>query len=239
MYLMFGKNLKKNREEISVNFEAEILVRDTIKLNILKEIKEKTISLAFQMNDGNVEDYITQIHNENSRVKVYGNFNISESIDGDILTIRPVSVGNSLKCVITFSGDVSEKSVSIIRNADKKEENAYKIDKSFQKFELIPSEDKYILNLAYSDEIQMKEKILKIEQEYKKDYDSAKSEVEGLKQQIEIDKSILEYYKDKDVKPIEDIIREITEKIDEAEKQIALFIIKKKKKTMEIEGVNS
>ena len=131
-----------------MNFEAEILVRDTIKLNILKEIKEKTISLAFQMNDGNVEDYITQIHNENSRVKVYGNFNISESIDGDILTIRPVSVGNSLKCVITFSGDVSEKSVSIIRNADKKEENAYKIDKSFQKFELIPSEDKYILNLA-------------------------------------------------------------------------------------------
>ena len=105
-----------------MNFEAEILVRDTIKLNILKEIKEKTISLAFQTNDGNVEDYITQIHNENSRVKVYGNFNISESIDGDILTIRPVSVGNSLKCVITFSGDVSEKSVSIIRNADKKEE---------------------------------------------------------------------------------------------------------------------
>ena len=49
-----------------MNFEAEILVRDTIKLNILKEIKEKTISLAFQMNEGNVEDYITQIHNENS-----------------------------------------------------------------------------------------------------------------------------------------------------------------------------
>ena len=85
----------------------------------------------------------------------------------------------------------------------------------------------------------MKEKILKIEQEYKKDYDSAKSEVEGLKQQIEIDKSILEYYKDKDVKPIEDIIREITEKIDEAETQIALFIIERQKKTMEIEGVNS
>ena len=217
-------------------FESEIFVRDTIRLNILKELKEKTISLAVQMNDGNVEDYLDQIHNDNSRVKVYGNFNISESVDGDILTIRPISVGNSLKCVMTFSGDVSEKTVSLIRNADKKEENAYKIDKSLQKFELIPSDDKYMIRFAYSEEIKKKKKTDKIQEEYKKDYSSAKDEIESLKQQVEIDKSVLEYYRDKEVKPIEDIIREIVEKIDEAEKQIALFITAKQKKTMEIEG---
>ncbi len=219
-----------------MTFESEIFVRDTIKLNILKELKEKTISLAVQMNDGNVQDYLTQIHNDNSRVKVYGNFNISESVDGDVLTIRPISVDRSLKCIMNFSGDVSEKSVSVIRSADKKEENSYKIDKSFQKLELVPSGDKYILHLAYSEEIQMKEKIGKIEEEYKKDYVSARNETESLKQQLEIDKSILEYYKDKDIKPIEDIIKEITEKLDEAEKQISLFITAKQKKTMEIEG---
>ena len=70
----------------------------------------------------------------------------------------------------------------------------------------------------------------------KKDYTAAQTQLEECKTQLEIDKRVLEYYKDKDVKPVEEIFKEIQQKLDEAEKQIALFIQAQQKKTMEIEG---
>ena len=76
----------------------------------------------------------------------------------------------------------------------------------------------------------------KIEEEYQKDYDSAQNEIQEYQKRFEIDSTVLEYYKNKDVKPIEDIFKEISDKLNEAEKQIALFIQAKQKKTMEIEG---
>ena len=80
------------------------------------------------------------------------------------------------------------------------------------------------------------EKVQKIEEELKKDYTAAQTQLDECKTQLEIDKRVLEYYKDKDVKPIEEIFKEIQQKFDEAEKQIALFIQAQQKKTMEIEG---
>ncbi len=76
----------------------------------------------------------------------------------------------------------------------------------------------------------------KIEEECRKDYSDAQTEVQEYQNRLEIDKRILEYYQDKDFKPIEEILKEIGEKLNEAEKQIALFIEAKQKKTMEIEG---
>ena len=224
-------------------------------------------TLAVQLNEGEIENYATQIHSDTGRVKVYGNFNMSESIDGEVLTIRPISVDRVMKAVPALSGGISGKEIAIVRSSTKQVENTYPFDETFMGLELVPSENKYILKLEYADNAQTEqpviqeekpviqeekrviqeeqpvvqnpvkdEKIQKIEEELKKDYKQAEVQLEECKTQLEIDKRVLEYYQNKDVKPVEEIFKEIQQKLDEAEKQIALFIQAQQKKTMEIEG---
>ena len=253
-------------------FETELFVRDTIRINILKELMAGSATLAVQLNDGEIENYATQIHNDMGRVRVYGNFNMAESIDGEVLTIRPISVDRVMKAVPAMSEGISGKEIAIVRSSTKQVENTYPFDETFMGLELVPSENKYILKLEYADSVQSEqpvireetpvieeekpvmqeeqsviqepavqnpvkdEKIQKIEEELQKDYKQAEVQLEECKTQLEIDKRVLEYYKDKDVKPVEEIFKEIQQKLDEAEKQIALFIQAQQKKTMEIEG---
>ena len=241
-------------------FETDLFVRDTLRINILKELMAGNISLAVQLDNGAIESYATQIHSDMGRVKVYGNFNMSESTDGEVLTIRPISVDRILKAVPAMSGGISGKKMELVRSSTKQVENTYPFDETFMGMELVPSENKYILRLEYADSVQTEqpviqeekpviqeekpviqetvkdEKVQKIEEELKKDYTTAQAQLEECKTQLEIDKRVLEYYKDKDVKPVEEIFKEIQQKLDEAEKQIALFIQAQQKKTMEIEG---
>ena len=248
-------------------FETELFVRDTLRINILKELMAGSATLAVQLNEGEIENYATQIHSDTGRVKVYGNFNMSESIDGEVLTIRPISVDRVMKAVPALSGGISGKEIAIVRSSTKQVENTYPFDETFMGLELVPSENKYILKLEYADNAQTEqpviqeekpiiqeeqrviqeekpvvqnsvkdEKIQKIEEELKKDYKQAEVQLEECKTQLEIDKRVLEYYQNKDVKPVEEIFKEIQQKLDEAEKQIALFIQAQQKKTMEIEG---
>ncbi len=243
-------------------FETEVSVRDMIRTNVLKELMSGSITLAVQLNDGEIHNYATQIHNDNSRVCVYGKFNMVESVDGDILTIRPISIDGVLKAVPAMSGEISGKQIALIRSRTKQVENTYPFDETFMGLELLPSGDKYILRLEYVDsvpqeeqpavqeevpvvqeevqpvqeEVVKDEKVQKIEEELKKDYTAAQTQLEECKKQLEIDKRVLEYYKDKDVKPVEELFKEIQQKLDEAEKQIALFIQAKQQKTMEIES---
>ena len=247
-------------------FESEVFVRDTVKLNVLKELLSGNMTLAVQLNDGTIENYATQIHNAMGRVRVYGNFNMSESVDGETLTIRPISIDGTLKAVPALSKELSEKSILLVRSATKKEENRYPFDSTFLGMEFVPSGDRYIMRLEYADSTPQEEapviqeevpviqeeipvvqeqpkpeppkdnKWQKIEEECRKDYSDAQTEVQEYQNRLEIDKRILEYYQDKDFKPIEEILKEIGEKLNEAEKQIALFIEAKQKKTMEIEG---
>ena len=261
-------------------FETDLFVRDTLRINILKELMAGNISLAVQLDNGAIESYATQIHSDMGRVKVYGNFNMSESVDGEVLTIRPISVDRVMKAVPAMAGGISGKEIALVRSATKQVENTYPFDETFMGLELVPSENKYILRLEYADSIQTEqpviqeeipviqketpviqeeipviqeetpviqeeqpvvqepvkdEKVQKIEEELKKDYTAAQTQLDECKTQLEIDKRVLEYYKDKDVKPIEEIFKEIQQKFDEAEKQIALFIQAQQKKTMEIE----
>ena len=254
-------------------FETDLFVRDTLRINILKELMAGNISLAVQLDNGAIESYATQIHNDMGRVKVYGNFNMSESVDGEVLTIRPISVDRVMKAVPAMAGGISGKEIALVRSSTKQIENTYPFDETFMGLELVPSENKYILRLEYADSIQTEqpviqeeisvvqeeipviqeetpviqeeqpvvqepvkdEKVQKIEEELKKDYTAAQTQLDECKTQLEIDKRVLEYYKDKDVKPIEEIFKEIQQKFDEAEKQIALFIQAQQKKTMEIE----
>ena len=241
-------------------FETDLFVRDTLRINILKELMAGNISLAVQLDNGAIESYATQIHSDMGRVKVYGNFNMSESTDGEVLTIRPISVDRILKAVPAMSGGISGKKMELVRSSTKQVENTYPFDETFMGMELVPSENKYILRLEYADSVQTEqpviqeekpviqeekpviqetvkdEKVQKIEEELKKDYTTAQAQLEECKTQLEIDKRVLEYYKDKNVKPVEEIFKEIQQKLDEAEKQIALFIQAQQKKTMEIEG---
>jgi len=272
MFWKCGRKSRKSRGEKFVIFETELFVRDTIRINILKELMAGSATLAVQLNDGEIENYATQIHNDMGRVRVYGNFNMAESIDGEVLTIRPISVDRVMKAVPAMSEGISGKEIAIVRSSTKQVENTYPFDETFMGLELVPSENKYILKLEYADSVQSEqsvireetpvieeekpvmqeeqsviqepvvqnpvkdEKIQKIEEELQKDYKQAEVQLEECKTQLEIDKRVLEYYKDKDVKPVEEIFKEIQQKLDEAEKQIALFIQAQQKKTMEIEG---
>ena len=272
MFWKCGRKSRKSRGEKFVIFETELFVRDTIRINILKELMAGSATLAVQLNDGEIENYATQIHNDMGRGRVYGNFNMAESIDGEVLTIRPISVDRVMKAVPAMSGGISGKEIAIVRSSTKQVENTYPFDETFMGLELVPSENKYILKLEYADSVQSEqpvireetpvieeekpvmqeeqsviqepvvqnpvkdEKIQKIEEELQKDYKQAEVQLEECKTQLEIDKRVLEYYKDKDVKPVEEIFKEIQQKLDEAEKQIALFIQAQQKKTMEIEG---
>lgn len=76
----------------------------------------------------------------------------------------------------------------------------------------------------------------KIEAEYQKDYASFEQELEDYKSRLDADASIIEHYKDQDVKTIEVVFQEIRFKLEEAEEQIRLFIEAKQRKTMEIEN---
>ena len=267
MFWKCGRKSRKSRGEKFVIFETELFVRDTIRINILKELMAGSATLAVQLNDCEIENYATQIHNDMGRVRVYGNFNMAESIDGEVLTIRPISVDRVMKAVPAMSEGISGKEIAIVRSSTKQVENTYPFDETFMGLELVPSENKYILKLEYADNVQTEqpviqdenpviqeeqrvieeeqpvvqnpvkdEKIQKIEEELKKDYKQAEVQLEECKTQLEIDKRVLEYYQNKDVKPVEEIFKEIQQKLDEAEKQIALFIQAQQKKTMEIEG---
>ena len=76
----------------------------------------------------------------------------------------------------------------------------------------------------------------KLETEYEKDYDEFQRELEEYKQQFGVDQSVIDYYKDNDIQPIEELMKEISEKITQAEQQISLVILGRQKKTMEIEN---
>lgn len=75
-----------------------------------------------------------------------------------------------------------------------------------------------------------------LEAEYQKDYLSFEQELEDAKLRLSLDESIVQYYQDKDIVPVEDILREIKQKLEEAEAQIRVFVEAKQKRTMEIEN---
>ena len=76
----------------------------------------------------------------------------------------------------------------------------------------------------------------RIEAEYKKDYAALEAELADIQSRMEADESIIEFYKDRDITPVEVLLQEAKLKLEEAELQIKLFIEAKQKKTSDIEG---
>lgn len=322
--------------------ETELFGRDSIKLNILKELISGDINISVSLNGGVYQDYLSQIHREGSRMQVLGKFNLSEDPSGDVLTIRPIAVSGMLKVTFGFSGNAfeNEKKLRIYRSATKSVERTYDIGEMLSSVEFIPQGNvKYLLRLTYGDtesevdsdagstsqaapsaeahqperapeetaalteplddfdvfsaspeaetpsqpasagdsgsaavppgqtEVQSgesdpelestqaqikaaehqlnqlrerrqsaKDLLKKLEAEYEKDYDEFGRELEEIRQQYGVDDSVIEYYKDNDIQPIEELMKEISDKLEQAEKQIGIVILGRQQKTMEIEN---
>lgn len=314
--------------------EAELFGKDSVKLNILKELLSGDINISLSLDGSAYKDYISQIHRNGSRMQILGKFNISEDPSGEILTFRPIMVSGILKITFGFSGNAfeNEKKLSIFRSSTKTIESKFDIKDNLISVEFIPQGNiKYILRLTYReseqntgsaqpsdshdnlrlhqnpptqhssfvqslddfdepaasseaqperasvhqstpviahnssasgvesdselDEIQnkirasedklkrlrerkasAKDILKKLQAEYDKDYDEFGKELEEYRQQFQIDQSVIDYYRDNDIRPIEDLIKEISEKLDSAEKQIGVVILSRQQKTMEIEN---
>ncbi|MDD6490139.1 MAG: hypothetical protein PUG48_10075 [Clostridia bacterium] len=79
------------------------------------------------------------------------------------------------------------------------------------------------------------QKLDAIKTESEKDYEQYAEKLGTVKAEYEFDKSVIEYYKDHDLVPIEKIFAEIDEKLKSAEEQIKLFVEARQNKTKEIE----
>ena len=99
--------------------EIELFGKDSVKLNILKELVSGDINISLSLNGGVYQDYLSQIHRDGSRMQVLGKFNLSESPSGDLLTIRPIMVSGMLKVTFGFSGNQleGEKKLNVFRSA--------------------------------------------------------------------------------------------------------------------------
>lgn len=135
-----------------MNSEIVIAIKDSVKLNILQEVLSNNISLSFQLNNGNAENYSSQIHNEKSRVKVYGKFNISEDPTGEFLTIRPVAPDCKMAIKASVPVGVNGKKISVVRSSTREIEKEFEITPDVISIEFIPSgKQGYTLRVVYGD----------------------------------------------------------------------------------------
>ena len=269
--------------------EIELYKNDSVKLNILNELKDGDINISLSFDGGVYQDYISQIHREDGNMRVLGIFKLLESPSDNLLSICPFEIRETLKVAFGYSGKQfeDEKKLSVFRRKIKTVERQYDISGMLSSVEFIPQGNvNYLLRLTYgeqendeavvqetspvsavSDEAiqptqtdsaaeisavevtaaeqklknlrerreSTKDLLKKLEAEYEKDYDEFQRELEEYKQQSGVDQSVIEYYRDNDIQPIEDLMKEINEKLSQAEKQISLVILGRQKKTMEIE----
>lgn len=326
--------------------EKELFGKDSVRLNILKELTSGEINISFSLNGGVYRDYISDIHRDGSRMQVFGKFNISEDPSGEILTVRPIMVSGSLRITFGYGKSPQGRKVMLYRSATKSVENEFEITESLKSVELIPQGNvNYIFRLTYEEEsstssqqpeavsdahtptresapspaaesqrsnassaptlddfdsapspaassgpaapsirprreardahsatqpssrtaeipvrdteleriqqetadLQRKkreldqrrknaeENLASIREEYEKDYDSFGKELEEYKAAHEIDQSVIDYYHDYDIVPVEQLMAEIKRSLEQAEKQIAAVIRSRQNKTMQIE----
>lgn len=74
-----------------------------------------------------------------------------------------------------------------------------------------------------------------LQREYDKDYSKFQADIDEIKGRYTVDQSILEFYKEKDLVPIEDLLRQTDELVQRVEEQIRLFVTAQQNKSDEIE----
>lgn len=371
--------------------EIDVFSKDFVRINILDVVLSGKAEMNMELNNDGSKSYATEIHNEKSRVQVFGRFNLSEDSNNNIIAIRPVVVEAPLRICFSIRDNIADRTIAIIRSGTKVQEQAFPVNKSLTSISFIPvGKQKYTLQVEYADSVVITETptgahsqkeqnrttsriprvqhreqkpsspvhsepvdtfipdsgpggfefetfdfdsrfdthqndqvndtrfssgsmdfglgndsvlgadisrdtpqisiesttprcestpsysapvnvssapaesdarveqeiqtveykraelntrrqsainhLEKIEAEYRKDYDALSVELEEIKGRMEADSDIIEYYKDRDIIPVETLLQEARLKLEEAETQIDMFIRAKQQKTMEIES---
>ena len=74
-----------------------------------------------------------------------------------------------------------------------------------------------------------------LQREYDKDYSKFQTDIDEIKSRYTVDQSILDFYKDMDLVPIEDLLRQTDELVQRVEEQIRMFVTAQQNKSDEIE----
>lgn len=74
-----------------------------------------------------------------------------------------------------------------------------------------------------------------LQHECDKDYSKFQADIDEIKGRYTVDQSILEFYKDKDFVPMEELLRQTTDLVHRVEEQIRLFVTAQQNKSDEIE----
>ena len=74
-----------------------------------------------------------------------------------------------------------------------------------------------------------------LQREYDKDYSKFKTDIDDIKARYTVDQTILEFYKDKDLMPIEDLLKQTEALVHRVEEQVRLFVTAQQNKSDEIE----
>lgn len=296
--------------------EMTVYCRDSLKMNVLREVLAGEMTLTFRMDGERAEDYASSLHREDSRMRVYGKFNLSEDPTGQVLTVRPVAAQAGLRIDIACGTECAGKTLTLVRGATKTVEQTWDLG-GLQRIALLPSGDGFTLRLTCRDistaadssaanpttadssetassaanptaadssetpstnassagtdfrglispeddfweadfpraestptpaasvspqeqpPQSEEEKRRVIAAETEKDQTVSQAELEELAACVEADEEVLAYYRDKDIRPTEDLLRDIRERIAQAETQIRLLIEAKQRKTAAIEA---
>lgn len=248
-----------------MKIERQIFVRDSIRINILKDILNDHIKMFLKLDEESEKNYKEEIHEESKRVYVFGSINISEDSTGEYIVIRPVALKSRLVIRLEFEKNqaISGKNLLILSAAAKDTDNQIALDADISVLEIFPENDRYLLKItkqsAQSSPVQPQPKPVQnpvspqpvqttqnrqevIDRRMKaavaeshKNYVIKQEEFQELCEKYQLDRSIVEYYKDQEVKPIEKILADMDQLIAEAEKQIRLFINARQNKTLNIE----
>ena len=83
--------------------------------------------------------------------------------------------------------------------------------------------------------ISLVSRLERLQREYDKDFSKYKADIDEIKGRYTVDQSILEFYKDKDFVPTEDLLRQTDDLVHRVEEQIRLFVTARQNKSDEIE----
>ena len=200
---------------------GKLFNRDAIKFNFLSEILDGKIKISFSLNNSSPEDYLTSVRSPESRVKVYGNFNISESPDEKILTVRAAAVDASLKISLSIPENFHGKIISLYRSANKSVEKDFELSNLNDKIEIVKLDPE-----SYSVKIEAKPvPVSQIQNEFNE-----------INSRVKADEEILKYY-DGDIKQeIQKILGDIKPKLSQAEEKIRSLITAREDETKRIEA---
>ena len=200
---------------------GKLFSRDSIKFNFLNDIIEGKIKISFALNNSASEDYATSIRSPESRVKVYGNFNISEDPDGKILTVRVVALASPLKISLTIPENSSGKFISLYRSSNKSIEKEFELSSLNDKIEIIPFDSQSYsvrVNAAHVDPSRLQ------------------SELQEINSRVETDEEIIKYYDGDKTQEIQNLINDIKPKLSQAEEKIRALISAREEETRRIEA---